>query len=170
MREIKMDYQAIKTMQDNAVYAIKVAFEKGFDQCNKQLQEACDMARQEGFEEGKTVGYNEAFIDCNHEGCKYCEFENRNSFEFPCCDCRGSHDDLFRANMEKVNEIRKYDICCYEDNPADIFCITNLHKENGARLFDAISRDGMVIEDGHVALLERVGHIDSLDEWLQEGY
>ncbi len=53
----RADYRAIKGMQEYASHQIEVAFEKGFAQCDKQLQEACDNARREGYGEGLNAAW-----------------------------------------------------------------------------------------------------------------
>lgn len=53
----RADYRAIKGMQEYASHQIEVAFKKGFDQCDKQLQEACDNARREGYGEGLNAAW-----------------------------------------------------------------------------------------------------------------
>ena len=66
-------------------------------------------------------------------------------------------------NESKVNKkIEPYDICRYKGQECE-FCITHIYDD----CFSAIMKTGETIDDGTLKLVEKVGHIDSIDKWLK---
>lgn len=77
--------------------------------------------------------------------------------------------------MSEILSIRPGSICCYKLTPEIIFVITKVYGDsiNHEVLFDAICKDGHVIREGHVDLLDVVdnkyaGDLSRINEFFEE--
>lgn len=118
------------------------------------IKEECDRARQEGFKEGKK--------DTDHDGCEGCEYELCDGD--PCTTCKGSYVDKYKPKGEKTEGIRKYDICKMRGIE---YCVTKIYSSCGDTFLDLISKKGEVHSQLDAVFFTKVGHIDSLDKWLE---
>ena len=123
------------------------------------IKEECDRAR----EEGRREGYELAFTGVKpHDGCEGCKYELCDGD--PCTTCKGSYVDKYKPKEEKTVGIQKYDICKMHGIE---YCVTQIYSSCGDTFLDLIDKTGAVYSREDAILFTKVGHIDSLDKWLE---
>lgn len=77
--------------------------------------------------------------------------------------------------MSEMLSIQPGSVCCYKLNPETIFVITKVYADSISHevFFDAILKDGHVIREGHIDLLDVVdnkyaGDLSRINEFFKE--